>query len=209
MEAIGNISEKARASMPFQPAATALLMIDMQLGFIDPASSLCIAGAAGTIGACRQMLDIARAASIPVIHVRREYAADGSDVEPVRRQIWEDGGRPLSSAWPESLLPPKKLEPLKGEEILIKPNFSAFFGTDLHDRLQREGVKSLILIGTTTPNCIRSTCYDALSHGYDVAVVSDATSSRTPEVQQANLADMDFIGATVCSVEELEGLMKH
>lgn len=190
------------------PRTTALLMIDMQMGFIDPVSSLCIAGAADSIGTCREALHIARESGIPVIHVRREYTEDGSDVEPVRLQVWKDGGRPLSAAWPDSLLPPLSLEAAEGEEVLVKPSFSAFFGTDLHKRLQQQGVKSLVLIGTTTPNCIRSTCYDALSHGYDVVVLSDATSSRTPEVQQANLADMDFIGATVCSVDELRELIR-
>ena len=33
-------------------ARTALILIDMQRGFIDPASPLCIAGAAATIPAC-------------------------------------------------------------------------------------------------------------------------------------------------------------
>lgn len=193
--------------MPFEPATTVLLMIDMQMGFIDPASSLCIAGAADSIDACREALDVARSSGVSVIHIRREYAADGNDVEPVRRRIWESGGCPLSSAWTESLQPPRSLEAIEGEEVLIKPSFSAFFGTDLDDRLQQQGVQSLILIGTTTPNCIRSTCYDALSRGYDVAVISDATSSRTPEVQQANLLDMDFVGATVCSVAELSKLI--
>ena len=54
-----------------------------------------------------------------------------------------------------------------------------------------------MLIGTTTPNCIRSTCYDALSLNYNVAVIEDCTSSRTPDVQRANIEDMAFIGASV------------
>lgn len=193
--------------MAFEPARTALLMIDMQMGFIDPESGLCIAGASASIPACEAALRTARSQDVPVLHVRRRYAADGSDVERVRLKAWEEGGRPLSPAWPESLDPPHGLEPLDGEAILEKPRFSAFFGTDLHARLESLGVRSLVLIGTTTPNCIRSTCYDALSLGYDVAVVSDATSSRTPEVQKANLDDMGFIGATVCTASELQGLL--
>ena len=191
----------------FDPVRTALLMIDMQMGFIDARSSLCIVGAAASVPACRVALEAARGAGMPIVHVRREYAADGSDVEPVRRRIWEEGGRPLSAAWPESLMPPAGLEPLAGEEILVKPRFSAFFGTGLHGWLQARGIGGLVLIGTTTPNCIRSTCYDALSLNYDVAVVADATSSRSPEVQRANLEDMRFIGATVCAASELRGMM--
>lgn len=195
------------ADMALDADRTALLMIDMQMGFIDPESSLCIAGAAFSIPACKAALDAARAAGIPIFHVQREYAADGSNVEPVRRAVWEEGGRPLSTAWPESLEPPRELMPLEGETVLMKPRFSAFFGTDLHAQLAACGVRSLILIGTTTPNCIRSTCYDALSLNYDVIVVSDATSSRSLEVQKANLEDMGFIGATICATADLPQLL--
>ena len=79
----------------------------------------------------------------------------------------------------------------------MKPRFSAFFGTPLDDMLRREGIDTVVLIGTTTPNCIRSTCYDALSLNYNVAVIEDCTSSRTPDVQRANIEDMAFIGASV------------
>lgn len=191
----------------FDPARTALLMIDMQGGFIDSASPLCIAEAASSIAACAEALRFARDREIPVTHVRRHYSVDGSDVEPVRRSIWEEGGRPLSDAWPESLLPPTELEALPGERVLVKPSFSAFFQTELHETLQEQGITTLVLIGTTTPNCIRSTCYDALSNGYDVIVVSDATSSRNGFVQRANLDDMAFIGAIVCNIEELANML--
>ncbi len=68
--------------------------------------------------------------------------------------------------------------------------------------LQKRGIETIILIGTTTPNCIRTTCYDGLSLNYDVVIVEDATSSRTPEVQRANIEDMDYIGATILHSRE-------
>ena len=77
------------------PATSALLMIDMQNGFIDEASSLCVAGARASIPACADALKAARSAGMDIFHIRREYAADGSDVEPVRHDIWLAGGRAL------------------------------------------------------------------------------------------------------------------
>ena len=62
-------------------------------------------------------------------------------------------------------------------------SWSAFFGTDLDFLLRARGIGTLVLAGTTTPNCIRTTCYDALSLDYNVAVIEDCTSSRTPAVQ--------------------------
>lgn len=186
------------------PSSTALVMIDMQNGFIDEASPLCIAGAKKSIPACRRVLEYARENAMPVYHVVRRYAADGSDVEPCRYDIWK-GQRPLSEACPEEIGPsePAELRPLDGETVIVKPRFSAFFQTGLHARLQRQGVDTLLLTGTTTPNCIRSTCYDALSYNYDVIVVEDATSSRNEDVQRTNIEDMAFIGARIVRSTEL------
>ena len=185
------------------PARAALILIDMQEGFIDAASPLCIAGAAATVPACARALKAARDRNIAVCHVRREYAADGSDVEAVRYRTWAEGGRPLSAAWPESLACPPALEPESGEAIIFKPSFSAFFGTDLHERLRARAIDTVVLAGTTTPNCVRSTAYDGMALGYNVVVLTDATSSRTTAVQEANLEDMAFIGAQLLTSDEL------
>ena len=94
------------------------------------------------------------------------------------------------------------LTPADGDRVMVKPRFSAFFDTQLDDVLSREGINTVVLAGTTTPNCVRSTCYDALSLNYNVVVLEDATSSRTPEVQRANIEDMAYIGAHIMSVAE-------
>ena len=87
-----------------EPARATFLLIDMQNGFIDGASPLCIAGAAATVPACARALEAAREpTACAVYHVRRTYAADGSDVEAVRWKAWAEGGRPLSPADPISL----------------------------------------------------------------------------------------------------------
>ena len=126
--------------------------------------------------------------------MRRAYAADGSDVEAVRWETWAEGGRPLSAADPASLDCPPELSPAPGEPVIMKPSWSAFFGTELAATMRQQGIGTIVLAGTTTPNCVRSTAYDGLALGFNVAVLRDATSSRTPEVQEANLADMEAVG---------------
>ena len=177
-----------------EPARAAFLLIDMQNGFIDAASPLCIAGAAATVPACAHALAAAREHGLAVFHVRRAYAADGSDVEAVRWETWAEGGRPLSAADPASLDCPPELSPAPGEPVIMKPSWSAFFGTELAATMRQQGIGTIVLAGTTTPTCVRSTAYDGLALGFNVAVLRDATSSRTPEVQEANLADMEAVG---------------
>ena len=181
----------------------ALLVIDMQNGFLNPASPLCIRGARATVPACARVIAGCRAAGAAVIFVNRAYRADGSDVEHTRRQVWEEGGRPLTpgSTGPLSVENPAEFGREEGDYEIIKPRYSAFFQTPLDLLLRRLGVDTVVLTGTTTPNCIRTTCYDAISLDYRVKVVEDCCSSNSEEIQQANLLDMRNIGAEICTAE--------
>ncbi|MCI1657086.1 MAG: cysteine hydrolase [Lachnospiraceae bacterium] len=69
--------------------------------------------------------------------------------------------------------------------------------------LRRKQIKTVYLLGTTTPNCIRTTCYDGLSLDYEVVIVADCCSSNTEEIQQANLRDMENIGAEIVQSGDL------
>lgn len=183
----------------------ALIMIDMQRGFLDSASPLCIPSAEATVPACAALIDRCHAAGIPVIYAVRHYRSDGSDVEKPRAAAWAAGGKPLSEDCAAHLSDafPSAFTVLPQDYVLVKPRFSAFFHTSLDLILRRLGVQTVLLAGTTTPNCIRTTCYDAISLDYDVVVLSDCTSSVTDAVQAANLADMQRVGAAVCRSTEL------
>ena len=182
----------------------ALIMIDMQNGFLNPESPLCIRGARATVPACARVIAACRREDVPVIFVNRAYRPDGSDVEHTRRQVWAEGGRPLTpgSTGPISVENPPEFDRRPEDYEIIKPRYSAFFQTPLDLLLRRLGVDTVLLAGTTTPNCIRTTCYDAVSLDYNVVVLSDCCSSNTEEIQRANLLDMGNIGARILTSEE-------
>lgn len=192
-----------------QEERAALLVIDLERGFIDESSPLCIRGAAATLPACGQAIAYAREAGVPVFFIHRAYRANGSDVEACRYPGWQAGGKPLApgSTGPGSVETPPEVTPQEGDYVVLKPRFSAFFHTELDLILRRLGVDTVLLAGTTTPNCIRSTFYDALSLDYDAVVLSDCTSSVTPAVQQANLADMQRVGGRVMTAADLDQLL--
>ena len=179
----------------------ALIMIDMQNGFLDPASPCCIAGAAATVPACAEVLRFCRATGVPVFFVTRRYRADGSNVEHTRYPAWAGGGKPISPGCAEAISDamPEAFGSDARDYHVIKPRFSAFFGTELDLMLRRLGVRTIVLAGTTTPNCIRTTCYDGISLEYNVAVLTDCTSSATDEIQRSNLRDIEAIGAQLLS----------
>lgn len=189
----------------------ALIVIDMQNGFLNPESPLCIRGARATVPACARVIAGCRRAGVPVIFVNRAYRADGSDVEHTRYQVWAEGGRPLTpgSTGPISVENPPEFGRRPEDYEIIKPRYSAFFHTSLDLLLRRLGVDTVVLTGTTTPNCIRTTCYDAISLDYRVVVLEDCCSSNTEEIQRANMLDMANVGAAIrpsaAFLEDLEG----
>ena len=178
----------------------ALLVIDMQNGFLNPASPLFISGAPATVPACQKVIDHCRLNAIPVFFVTRRYAEE--TVERCRYEKWLAGGKPLSPGCAPELSAEMPFEVLPGDYELIKPRYSAFFATSLDLILRRLRVDDLILIGTTTPNCIRATAYDGISLDYNVTVLSDCTSSVSEAVQRSNLEDMARVGVKIADSAE-------
>ena len=183
---------------------TALVVIDMENAFIDPTSPLCIKNALATVPVCGKVIEKARERKIPVFFVNRIYRKNGSDVEFTRYQSWQDGDRYLApgSTGPLSIDVPEEFKPKAGDYTIIKPRFSAFFQTELDLILRRLGVRTVILTGTTTPNCIRTSCYDGLSLDYNILIIEDCCSSNTEEIQRVNMEDMARVGAVITSAED-------
>ena len=179
------------------PTRSALLVIDMENGFVEPEGGHCIRFAKGTVPACVRAVETAREKGIPVFFVKRIYRTDGSDVELTRHAAWVAGGRACGPATtgPNSAQAPEGLRPQPGDYTIIKPRWSAFFQTELDLILRRLDVRTVILTGTTTPNCVRTSCYDAISLEYNTVVLTDCCSSQTEEIQRVNLEDMGRAGA--------------
>ena len=179
------------------PSRAALILIDMENGFVEPEGGHCIRFAQSTVPACVRAVETAREKGIPVFFVKRIYRPDGSDVELTRYAGWVAGNRACgpASTGPNSARAPEGLRPRPGDYTIIKPRWSAFFQTELDLILRRLGIRTVILAGTTTPNCVRTTCYDAIALEYNTVVLTDCCSSQTEEIQRVNLEDMGRAGA--------------
>lgn len=184
--------------MRVDPNKTALLVIDMQEGFLNEASPMCIPTAKRTVPACAAAQEKARALGIGIYFVIRKYAPDGSDVEFTRYADWKQGGKPCSAEnGPVGWAMPPEFRILPGDTVLVKPRYSAFFKTNLDGILRRRGIDTVIITGTTTPNCIRATVFDAISLDYNTVLLEDCCSSVTEEIQRVNMDCMSRIGAVV------------
>ncbi|HSF65520.1 MAG TPA: isochorismatase family cysteine hydrolase [Paracoccaceae bacterium] len=194
----------------FDPAATALIVIDMQRDFIEPGGFGAALGNDVTplqaiVPGVARLLAVARGAGMPVIHTRECHLPDLSDCPPAKRlrgapslRIGDPGpmGRILIAGEPGADIVPD-LAPLPGETVIDKPGKGAFHATPLGDILSGLGVRTLILAGVTTEVCVQTTMREANDRGFDAVLIEDATESYFPAFKAATLDMIRAQGAIV------------
>jgi nicotinamidase-related amidase len=96
-----------------------------------------------------------------------------------------------------------------GFEKVVKTRDSAFFGTDLAERLRTRGVQGLVLAGVATHNCIAHTAADAFAHNCRVVFAEDAMASTNADYAASMLTILsDEYRQSVLSGEELLQALK-
>ncbi|SKA05652.1 Nicotinamidase-related amidase [Enhydrobacter aerosaccus] len=194
----------------FDPAHTALIVIDMQRDFIEPG------GFGATLGndvsllkkivpTVARLLAAFRGAGLPIIHTRECHRSDLSDCPPAKRnrgnpslRIGDPGpmGRILIAGEPGADIVPE-LAARAGEIVLDKPGKGAFYGTPLSSILADQGITHLVLAGVTTEVCVQTTMREANDRGFECLLAEDATESYFPEFKKATLDMIRAQGAIV------------
>ena len=185
-----------------------LLIVDMEYGFLDSKSPLFVNLGFEIVTNIKKILNIYREKKLQIIFVKREHRKSGIDIDKTRVEIFKKSkGLILENDKSSEII--DDLKPLKDEIIVIKRRWSSFFGTELDMLLRRLNIKNLIVTGIQTPNCIRATVYDALSLDYNVIVISDATASKSEEIQKNNLFDIENLGVDVLTTNELIHILER
>ena len=135
-----------------------LIIIDAQREYVD--GKLPLAGIRPSISAAAGLLECARKAGTPVIHV-----------------VHKGKGTLFNPDTPYFAIVPQLL-PVAGEVVIEKTLPNAFAGTNLAEAVARTGRKRLIIVGYMTHMCVSSTVRAALDLGYRNTVVADATATR-------------------------------
>ena len=170
------------------PGATALLLVDLQQGTCGdarprPDPDFDRRFRATTLPAAQRVLAAARRARLEVIHtVIANLTADGRDRSLDYKRCGM--GFPPGSRAAEVIA---ELAPLADEPVLPKSSSSPFSSTVLDYLLRNLGVRTLVVIGLLTDQCIDHTVKDAADRGYRVVCVHDACQAVTPERHAAAL----------------------
>jgi nicotinamidase-related amidase len=184
-----------------EPRRTALVVVDMQRGFVEPGQAMEVPPARDTVPAIAALLEAFRAARLPVLFTAFVYSPDVpllvGELHPEHRPAAP--GAPRGFGHPSSCClegdPSVEvidaLKPREGEAVIRKRSYDAFAGSDLDGALRARGITSLVIAGTMTDICVLATVVGAVTREYRVTVVEDAVSTLWPEIQRATL---DIIG---------------
>jgi len=184
----------------FDPAATALLIIDMQRDFLEPGGFGALLGndvapLRGVIAPIQRVLAAWRARGLFVVHTREGHRSDLSDCPPSKRArgrlaigIGDEGplGRVLVRGAPGHALV-DELRPLPGEPVIDKPGKGSFYATDLHAILAHRRITSLVVAGVTTEVCVHTSVREANDRGFECLVLADCVASYFPEFHEISL----------------------
>jgi nicotinamidase-related amidase len=195
------VVEAAPYPFEFEPAHTALVIIDMQRDFLEPGGFGAALGndvslLRRTIAPTQRLLAAARAAGLLVVHTREGHRPDLADLAPAKRArgrfktgIGDAGpmGRILVRGEPGHDII-AELAPAPGEPVVDKPGKGAFFATDLDAILKHRAIARLLVAGVTTEVCVSTTVREANDRGYDCLVLEDCVGSYFPAFQASALA---------------------
>ena len=186
-------------NLPFGRRA-ALLIVDVVMAYLDPASPL-YAGVEEALASNERLVAAARTVGVPVIFTNVEYSPGGLDGGVFYRKVpalkaFERGS--AFGAFPPSLFP------LTDEIVVTKHYASAFFATHLASTLTAQAIDCLLIGGFSTSGCIRATALDACQHGFLPFVVRQACGDRHAAPHEANLFDLQAKYAEV--IDESEAL---
>ncbi|KAA5836365.1 isochorismatase family protein [Saccharopolyspora hirsuta] len=175
---------------PPRLSESALILIDVQNTYRTGVMAL--DGAEEALAAAARLLERAREAGTPVVHVIND-GGEGSPYD-IRAHIGA-----ISD----------EVAPIGGEPVVVKQFPNSFHATDLEKTLQDLDVGGdLVLAGFMTHMCVTFTAQGAFNLGYRPTVVAEATATRAlPAPDGTPVPSAALQTAALTTINDLFGLV--
>jgi ureidoacrylate peracid hydrolase len=189
---------------------SALVVVDMQNDYCHPDGVFHRAGLRidardrnRLVANINRLADALRAAGDPVVWARMVWddAADLGLLAERSPFLREEGLR--RGTWGAEAL--EGLEVRPSDWVVEKRRFSAFYASDLEERLRQAEVSRLLVAGVSTDFCVESTVRDAFFRDFDVLVIRDGVAGYRPALHDGALETMGTVFARVISTDEALG----
>lgn len=212
-EILARVEARCGRAHPFEdldPRRTAFVVIDLQVGFMDPAISHAFCPMAERIvPAVNRLAAALREAGGGVFWIQNTHDAR-SDTEwsvmqrmatpaaRARRVAAMTEGTPGHALWPA-------LDVREEDEKVLKYRFSAFIqgSSDLTERLRARGFDTVLIGGTVTNVCCESSARDAMMLNFRTIMVADCNAANSDAEHNASLASFWNIFGDVMTVDHV------
>lgn len=194
--------EKAMKELTFDVKKTALLVVDMQNGFLKTGTPIYLPGSERIIPATKRLAEVCRDAGMLVVFTQmyhhyppRGYFFVFPDRKPGGQPYLRDG-----SEWSEIH---DAFKPLDGYTFVRKQRYGSFTNTELEWVLTARGIETVIIAGVTTNVCCFSTAMQAFERGYYVVFMSDCTATYDEVRHEGTLRTIDHSFGIVAKSQEI------
>jgi len=195
-ELFRQVSEQTRIQkLEFQPANSALLVLDMQSYFLDPSSHAYIPSAGAVLDGILQLVDAYNTHQMPIFFSQHINTADNAGMMSI---WWKDL---ITSDDPFHRIIPE-IDPSVGT-LIQKNQYDAFFQTPLEDMLHTRGVTQVVICGVMTHLCCETTARSAFMNGFEVFFPVDGTATYNLAYHRASLVNLAHGFASLVFINEL------
>ncbi len=191
----------------------ALLVIDMQNGFVSKGGSYDLMGLnvsryREVVPRLKRLIAICRTLKIPIFYSQAVREESGIDLLTRSHRILPKSReerikkRPICirGSWDAEIV--DELKPALEDHIVIKRRDSVFQDTEVEVWLRSLEIDSIIFSGIDTSICVESSLRDAFNHGYDIILISDATASNNLDHYNSTLDNIRNYYGLVMNLEE-------
>ena len=211
-----DISLRRRGAVqPFatiEPLKTALLVVDMQTGFVAPGAVAEIPVAREIVPNINRLANVLRQAGGTIVWIVSTYGPGAERDWPTffnfiitgeasdRFRLAFQEGKPEHTLWRELDRRP--------EDLLVSKNRLTPFADpsqELERLLRSRGTDTVLVVGTVTNVCCECTARDAAMRNFKTIMISDANASRNDDEHNATLSIfLQAFGGVLSTDETIE-----
>jgi isochorismate hydrolase len=189
-----------RRAPAYKPESSALLVLDMQSYFLEPASHAFIPSAPAIVPGLKALAESYFANNLPVIftqHLNSDQDAGSMGT------WWRDLitiENPLSAIIPEF--------DYSHRMLLRKNQYDAFHETSLEEILLRKNVSQVVISGVMTHLCCETTARSAFMRGFEVFFLVDGTATYNQDHHLATLLNLSHGFAKPVLTTEIQAALQ-
>jgi bifunctional isochorismate lyase/aryl carrier protein len=188
-----SLSQRGRRR--FDPAGSALLVLDMQHYFLEPDSHAFIPSAPAIVPGLVRLAQAFASRGRLVIFTRHTNTTQDAGQMAV---WWKDLIAPQN---PTSAIIPEFN--LSGGPVIEKHQYDAFYDSPLDAILTARQVKQVVIGGVMTHLCCETTGRSAFGRGYQVFFLADGTATYNQQFHQASLLNLAHGFAAITQVSDI------